>query len=342
MAVVATSGSLEGSAVKHPSEGKGVGVDRFRYGVWFLCCWALTALGFHLLDRIMVAWAGDALGQEPLLQPFWDWIVTTFPWTVSHAGFGGAVGLTAFFVTSAYFTVLDVCRSNTKIQKDWWPSTYDLLEAAVPQMTIYVVANGLGYAYGHYPLTLPKEAPRLAAYAWQVLVSFVMGDLWMYLEHRVMHAIPFLRTHIHSVHHGYHAPFSWAGGVVHPLEDLVVVFGQSFVPLAFGFHPLAFWTHCFLWVALLVEQHSGHDVAWAPYRWMPFAQCPCGGGGAPHDIHHYKVTKNFSFCLCVWDIVFGTFEPVVEPMVRLPIHKETWWEFQRQQAREEAKARKAQ
>ncbi len=38
-----------------------------------------------------------------------------------------------------------------------------------------------------------------------------------------------------------------------------------------------------------------------------------GGGAAPHDIHHYKVTKNYGFVLCVWDQLFDTFEPVVEP-----------------------------
>ena len=38
-----------------------------------------------------------------------------------------------------------------------------------------------------------------------------------------------------------------------------------------------------------------------------------GGGAAPHDIHHYKVNRNFAFVLCVWDQVFDTFTPVVTP-----------------------------
>ena len=106
-----------------------------------------------------------------------------------------------------------------------------------------------------------------------------------------MHTIPFLRTHIHSVHHGYHAPFSWAGGVVHPLEDVVVIGCQIVTPLTLGHHPLSFWVFVALWVVLLVEEHSGHDVSWAPYNWLPFASCPQGGGAAPHDIHHYKVSR---------------------------------------------------
>ena len=79
------------------------------------------------------------------------------------------------------------------------------------------------------------------------------------------------RTHIHSWHHAYYAPFSWAGGVVHPAEDAVVVLCQIAAPLALAHHPLG---SAFVFVTvLLIEEHSGHDVRWAPYNWMPFA-CP--------------------------------------------------------------------
>ena len=31
-------------------------------------------------------------------------------------------------------------------------------------------------------------------------------------------------------------------------------------------------------------------------------------------MHHVvQVNKNYAFCLCVWDHLFGTFEPVVVP-----------------------------
>jgi hypothetical protein len=53
-------------------------------------------------------------------------------------------------------------------------------------------------------------------------------------------------------------------------------------------------------------------VWWSPYRLLPFTGCPLGGGAAPHDIHHYKVYKNFGFVFCIWDVLFGTFEPVAE------------------------------
>merc|ERR1712048_1522725 len=142
-----------------------------------------------------------------------------------------------------------------------------------------------------------------------------------------MHTVRFLRIHIHSVHHAYHAPFGWAGGVVHPLEDAVVVMCQITAPILLGHHPLSFWTFIFIWVHLLIEEHSGHDVWWAPYNWLPFARCPCGSGAAPHDIHHYKVNKNYGFVLCVWDQLFDSAEPVVEPPDLPKMRRQTWWEF---------------
>ena len=136
---------------------------------------------------------------------------------------------------------------------------------------------------------MPALAPTLPTLGRELLVAFVVGDFFIYWEHRLMHAFAFTRTHIHSWHHAYYAPFSWAGGVVHPAEDAVVVVCQIAAPLALAHHPLSFWLFVFAWTVLLIEEHSGHDVRWAPYNWMPFASCPMGGGAAPHDIHHYKV-----------------------------------------------------
>ena len=129
----------------------------------------------------------------------------------------------------------------------------------------------------------------------------------------MMHAVPFLRKHIHSVHHSYHAPFSWAGGVVHPAEDAVVIVCQLLPPALVGCHPLSLWLFLAPWVMFLVEEHSGHHVWWAPWQWLPMTASPLGGGGAPHDVHHYRVNLNFGFVFTVWDRMFGTYAaPVIE------------------------------
>ena len=287
------------------------------YCASFFLSLAVALVTLRKLD-VFLERAGGSNG-PPLLQPIWAWALRHGWWT-EHIGFGAMVAFASYIVSCLYFTYFDLTRSfATKIQKQYFPTLREMIVAGLPQIAIYAGANWMWYTYGYERIELPAQAPRLAVFAEQLLVAFVVGDFLIYWEHRVMHMFRFLRVHIHSWHHAYTAPFGWAGGVVHPLEDMVVVVCQTTAPVLLAHHPLSFWTFVALWTALLIEEHSGHDVIWAPYNWMPFARCPMGGGAAPHDIHHYKVTKNFAFCLCVWDHLFGTFEPVRE-VPDLPAH----------------------
>lgn len=80
--------------------------------------------------------------------------------------------------------------------------------------------------------------------------------------------------------------------------------------LLFSVHPLSFWVFVAVWVACLIEEHSGYDVFWSPHRWLPFAW---GGGGAPHDPHHnLNVNKNYGFVFTIWDKLFGTYMTLAE------------------------------
>ena len=72
------------------------------------------------------------------------------------------------------------------------------------------------------------------------------------------------------------------------------------------------WVFAALWTTCLIDEHSGHDVWWSPYQLLPCTGRPQGGGAAPHDIHHYKPSKNYGFLFCTWDRLFGTFEAVSE------------------------------
>jgi len=301
--------------------------NKTKYISLFFASYAAILAGVRMID------VSGASGQgTPVLQPFWDYLLKNHAWLVSHIGFAGLPALFMFWVSCFYFTYLDYIHADTKVQKDWYPSLKDQLRAAIPQSLTYIALNVGGYYYGYVLLSMPEEAPSLATFAEEVLKAFLIGDFFIYWEHRIMHMIPWLRVNIHSWHHHYHIPFGWAGGIVHPLEDAVVVACQWTAPIVLGYHPLSFWFFFFFWVHFLVEEHSGHDVWWAPWQWVPFAACPLGGGAAPHDIHHYKVTKNYAFVFCVWDQLFNSYEAVVEPPQRP--NKESWWEFKEQKARE--------
>jgi len=250
--------------------------------------------------------------EKVLIEPFWSWILADDDraYFCSHMLFAAVWGAGIFILICFYFSLFyDLARyAPTKIQKDIWPSVSDMAAAAVPQILIYVIANWVSWLMFDIRWELPQQPPTFLEICRDLTLNFLLGDFLIYWEHRIQHAIPWLRHNIHCVHHKYTTVFSWAGGWVHPIEDLFVVATQTVGPLwLVPCHPLSFWIFVTLWVIFLVEEHSGHDVWWSPHKLIPFSM---GGGAAPHDIHHSPLTtKNFGFVFCIWDQIFGTFEP---------------------------------
>ena len=145
----------------------------------FLVSWAVLTLSLRILDEIFSGPGRRSAHEEEesmLLDPLWKWLLVTFPQT-THPSFAGLWGLIVFVVCCCAFTVLDVTHSNTKIQKDWWPTTGDLLKASIPQVAIYFGLNALGWHAGRdAPVVLPAHAPSLCQFLGQMLESFVIGD----------------------------------------------------------------------------------------------------------------------------------------------------------------------
>eukprot|EP01061_Rhynchopus_euleeides_P036296 TRINITY_DN6119_c0_g5_i1.p2 TRINITY_DN6119_c0_g5~~TRINITY_DN6119_c0_g5_i1.p2 ORF type:complete len:357 (+),score=106.00 TRINITY_DN6119_c0_g5_i1:123-1073(+) len=226
--------------------------------------------------------------------------------------FEASLACFVWFSICIYFTYLDFTRSPTKVQKDYWPTAREMMECAIPQIILYTL--GCGYTWyqwatdDQFVIPITEKAPGFMECIAEVTACLVIGDFLIYWEHRWMHDIPLLRNHVHSVHHVYSAPFSWAGGWVHPIEDAVVVSAQVVPAVALNIHPLSRWVFAILWTVLLIDEHSGHDVWWSPYNWLIPDHRSIGGGADPHDIHHYLPNKNYSFVFCIWDRIFGTYQ----------------------------------
>ena len=100
--------------------------------------------------------------------------------------------------------------------------------------------------------------------------------------------------------------FSWAAGWVHPFELTVFGFCMIVYPLILcPIHPLSLWVYEFIFVGLLLEEHSNHYVWWSPGHWVP----AIFGGAVPHEVHHTKVKANYGFLFAIWDQMFGTYLP---------------------------------
>ena len=177
--------------------------------------WMKDLYGTYRVDEILtqLGFAHSSGPEVRFLQPLYN-LFLSFP-TSSHILFPGIVGLIAFIVSCTYFTWLDITHScATKLQRDYWPSTHDLLWASIPQVATYCALLGLSHTLMPHPWRDPTTgdmdplAPSFFRAGWEVAVCLVVGDFFIYWEHRIMHIIPYLRKNIHSVHHMYHGEIS--------------------------------------------------------------------------------------------------------------------------------------
>ena len=141
------------------------GFDRLQYGALFFVMTAVAVGALRCTDVLLDVTGAVPSDGPPELQAVWEAMLARWPWALRHVGFAGTVGMAAFVVSSFLFMFLDLSRSSTKVQKEWFPSNKDLVMAAVPQCAIYAVLNGLGWTYGYYPVVLPPRAPRLCLLA---------------------------------------------------------------------------------------------------------------------------------------------------------------------------------
>eukprot|EP01064_Diplonema_japonicum_P019394 TRINITY_DN280_c0_g2_i2.p1 TRINITY_DN280_c0_g2~~TRINITY_DN280_c0_g2_i2.p1 ORF type:complete len:321 (+),score=64.14 TRINITY_DN280_c0_g2_i2:73-1035(+) len=260
---------------------------------------AVAAGGLEVMDEA-VAWTyGKCLehGMPYLTNMYFEATLTYLVW----------------FATGMYFTYLDVTRSPTKIQKDYWPTNWEMLSCAVPQIIVYGLGVVIGWVqWVKHPQemsqVIQEAPPTFIEMIFQIVVTFLIFDFVMYWQHRALHTVPWLRNNIHSVHHVFSAPFGWAGGWVHPVEQAGLILGAA-VPAYMICHPFARWWFFSTMVMILVDGNSGHSVWWSPFNWLipGHGIDRLGNGAEVHDVHHYLPTKNFALILIVWDKVFGTY-----------------------------------
>ena len=229
--------------------------------------------------------------------------------TVSHWLFPSIVGYIAFTVVGIYFTLKDIGlwkkSHQARINQDDFPEVNEILRVAGIQLGVYAILNVVLWNAFAYRLELPATAPSLFEFIRDLCISLLVGDFLVYLEHFAHHKVRFLYKNVHHVHHRFKKDvFSWAAGWVHPFE--LTVFGTCMMlyPLIlYPIHPLTLWVYEFIFVALLLEEHSNYDVWWSPGHWIP----AIFGGAVPHDVHHTKVSTNYGFIFAIWDKMFGTY-----------------------------------
>ena len=246
---------------------------------------------------------------DRLLQPLWDYILHNWGDVVSLWFFPAVLGWVVYLGVGFYFMLKDVgpFRSEaTRLHKgDNLPTWYSIIKIGGIQVGVYALMDLALWFCFPFHCTMPELAPTVLELVRDFCLSILIGDFLVYLEHIMHHKMIFLYKHVHRVHHRFKTDlFSWCAGWVHPFELTIFAFCMIVYPLIlFPVHPLTFWIYMSVFIALLLEEHCGHDVWWSPNRLIP----AIFGGAVPHDVHHIKVNTNYGFIFTIWDRIFGTY-----------------------------------
>jgi len=197
-----------------------------------------------------------------------------------------------------------------RMQKDIyeWRDTAASISMGLGHVFLDLAAKVMVFAVFSF---LYRHAPVHLGYAWWVwLVAFFAEDLTYYWFHRVSHECRFFWAS-HVVHHSsqrYNLSTAlrqtWSGGFIHPVFWL-------WMPLA-GFPPEMILT---LNAVSLLYQFWIHTELVRSIG--PFERV--FNSPSHHRVHHainpQYIDRNHGGWLIVWDRIFGTFEPEVEPCV---------------------------
>ncbi|KAH0726358.1 hypothetical protein KY290_002178 [Solanum tuberosum] len=146
--------------------------------------------------------------------------------------------------------------------------------------------------------------PSASEVFWQLVVYFVVEDYANYWLHRMLHHYKWGYDKIHSVHHEYVAPISFAAPYAHWAEIIILGLASFLGPLLVPCHMFTF----LLWFVLrqieAIETHSGYEFPWSPSKYIPFY-----GGAIYHDYHHFvgeSCHSNFASVFTYCDYIYGT------------------------------------
>jgi sterol desaturase/sphingolipid hydroxylase (fatty acid hydroxylase superfamily) len=205
---------------------------------------------------------------------------------------------------------------------------------------VNVVSFALQLGFGLLLLRLMAFAPQRSELGWRGLlgnapfphaVNVALGvfaiDLIFYVGHRLSHELPFL-WRLHRVHHSDQHVDATTALRFHPLQPLVdrVVAVVGFVGI-FGVpvESFAIYGAYHMWNSYL--QHSRLLLPARLERWLGWVVIT----PRAHLIHHSprieETNSNYSFCLSIWDRLFGTYRMDMEVRpVGLPEFADPHWQ----------------
>jgi sterol desaturase/sphingolipid hydroxylase (fatty acid hydroxylase superfamily) len=228
-------------------------------------------------------------------------------WIVAHEP---ALRLGTFISVFAVMALWELIASRRELSqsrgKRWWANLGILvLGSMVVRVVFPTAAVGLAMlaAREGWGLLNRIELP----FALSFILSVLLLDLAIYLQHVMFHAVPVL-WRFHMVHHS-DQDFDLTTGVrFHPVEIVLSIIIKFAAVVALGPPPAAVFVFAILLNATSMFNHGNVRIPQGIDRWLRWLVVTPD----MHRVHHSVVidesNSNFGFNLPWWDHFFGTYK----------------------------------
>jgi len=229
-------------------------------------------------------------------------------WILSHEP---ALRLGTFLAVFALMALWELLAARRELyqprQKRWFAnlgiSVLDsllarlLFPAAAVGLALFAESEGWGLLH-RFPLP----------FGLSVILSVVLLDLAIYLQHVMFHAVPVL-WRFHMVHHA-DQDFDLTTGIrFHPIEIILSIVIKFGVIAALGPPPAAVFLFAVILNATSMFNHGNVRLPIRIDRWLRWILVTPDMHRVHHSVEVDESNSNFGFNLPWWDRLFGTYCP---------------------------------
>ncbi len=197
-------------------------------------------------------------------------------------------------------------RASSATRRQRWPGNLLLALSGAVLVRIVSPIGAVGIALfaesGGWGLSPLLSIPTHTA----AVLSFVLLDLAVYLQHRAFHAVGPL-WHLHRVHHADKDIDVTTGARFHPVEILISLGVKGLVIVALGAPAASVMVFEILLNATAMFNHANARIPLALDRLLRLVVVTPDMHRVHHSIHPIETGRNFGFNLPFWDRFFGTY-----------------------------------
>ncbi len=164
-----------------------------------------------------------------------------------------------------------------------------------------------------YPLAITAFQKNWGLFHWlnligwtELLLSLVLLDLLIYLQHRLFHRIPFF-WRIHRMHHTDLDLDVSSGNRFHPVEIALSLVIKMAAVLLFGMSATAILLFEVILNGTSLFSHANLALPLPLDRWLRLVLVTPDMHRVHHSIHPAETDSNFGFCQPWWDRLLGTY-----------------------------------